>query len=82
MMKLILMASDSKTKLNKLLQRNGDFFGAHGPEKQLTLMPRGFLCHRRHHSQTGPAVRNNRALQVTQNSPQDLHKVRFTKKNS
>lgn len=51
------MARDSKTKLNKLLQCNGDFFGAHSPEKQLTLTPRGFLCHRRHHSQTGPAGR-------------------------
>lgn len=36
------------------------FLGAYSFIKQLTLKPHGFLCHRRHHNQTGPAVRKSR----------------------
>lgn len=75
---IFLCKSDSREQ-NWIQQCSNEkqtfFFWAYSFVKQLTLRPHGFLCHRRHHNQTGPAIRkSSRYFKWYQSSYRTFHR--------
>lgn len=70
------LTPESRTEFNSALMKSRlFFFWAYSFVKQLTLRPHGFLCHRRHHNQTGPAIRKpSRYFKWYQSSYRTFHR--------